>query len=77
MLGSDTLVAIDDRPLGKPRDEADAFRMLRALSGREHQVYTGVTVVAADGSVYSGVDASNVRFAEMSDDEIRGYIATG
>ena len=77
VLGSDTLVAIDDRPLGKPVDEDDAFRMLRELSGRRHQVYTGVTCVSADGSVYSGVDASNVRFADMTDEEIRSYIATG
>lgn len=77
VIGSDTLVAIDDQPLGKPADEADAFRMLRSLSGRWHQVYTGVTCVAADGSVYSGIDASNVRFAEMTDEEIRTYISTG
>lgn len=77
VLGSDTLVAIDDEPLGKPVDEEDAFHMLRRLSGRWHQVYTGVTCVAADGSIYSGVDASNVLFADMTDDEIRTYIATG
>lgn len=77
VLAADTLVAMDDMPLGKPVDEADAFRMLRALSGRWHQVYTGVCAVAADGSVYSGVDASDVRFGEMTDEEIRAYIATG
>ena len=77
VLGSDTLVAIENRPLGKPADEEDAFRMLRMLSGREHQVYTGVTVVSADGQVFSGVDASDVRFREMTDREIRAYIATG
>lgn len=77
VLGSDTLVAIDDHPLGKPVDEEDAFRMLRLLSGRMHQVYTGVTCIAADGTVHSGVDASNVRFAQMTDEEIRAYIATG
>lgn len=77
VLGSDTLVAIDNKPLGKPIDQDDAFRMLRSLSGREHQVYTGVTVVAADGSVYSDVDVSDVLFGEMSDQEILDYIATG
>jgi len=77
VLGSDTLVAIDDRPLGKPVDAEDAFRMLKELSGREHQVYTGVTVIAADGRVFSGLDCSTVHFAVMSDEEIRGYIATG
>ena len=77
VLASDTLVAIDDAPLGKPRDEADAFRMLRSLSGRWHHVYTGVCVVDARGGVHSGVDATAVRFGEMTDAEIRAYIATG
>lgn len=77
VLAADTLVAMDDVPLGKPEDEADAFRMLRALSGRWHQVYTGVCAVSAAGEIFSGVDASDVRFCEMTDAEIRAYIATG
>lgn len=77
VLAADTLVAIDNQPLGKPKDEADAFRMLRTLSGRLHQVYTGVTCVDRDGQIFSGLDASDVRFAEMSDEEIHAYIATG
>lgn len=77
ILASDTLVAVDDTPLGKPRDEEDAFRMLRSLSGRWHHVYTGVCVVDAQGGVHSGVDATAVRFGEMTDAEIRAYIATG
>lgn len=77
ILAADTLVAMDNVPLGKPTDEADAFKMLRSLSGRWHQVYTGVCAVSADGQVYQGLDASDVRFGEMTDDEIRAYIATG
>lgn len=77
VLAADTLVSVDDTALGKPLDEADAFRMLRALSGRWHQVYTGVTVVSADGAVYSGVDGTDVHFEEMTDEDIRRYIATG
>ena len=77
ILASDTLVAVDDTPLGKPRDEEDAFRMLRSLSGRWHHVYTGVCVVDARGVVHSGVDATAVRFGDMTDAEIRAYIATG
>lgn len=77
VLAADTLVAMDDAPLGKPEDEQDAFRMLRSLSGRWHQVYTGVCAVSAQGEVYSGLDASDVHFCDMSDDEIRAYIATG
>ena len=77
VLAADTLVALDNVPFGKPRDEADAFRMLRCLSGREHQVYTGVSCVAPDGAFHSGVDTSTVRFCAMSDAEIRAYIASG
>ena len=77
ILAADTLVAIDNMPLGKPADAADAHRMLRMLSGREHHVYTGVSVVSADGVLTGGLDASTVRFAQMSDAEIDRYIATG
>ena len=77
VLGSDTLVAIDDRPLGKPKDAEDACRMLRLLSGRTHQVYTGVTVVAADGMVYTDVDESHVTFDTLDEETIRAYVATG
>lgn len=77
ILASDTLVAVDDVPLGKPADEADAFRMLSSLSGRWHQVYTGVCVISAVGDVYAEVDATDVRFGPMSDEAIRAYIATG
>ena len=77
ILAADTLVAIDDVPLGKPADKADAFRMLRLLSGRTHHVSTGVCCVAADGALHSGVDVSEVRFTEMGDEDIRAYIATG
>ncbi len=77
ILAADTLVTLDGTPLGKPADEADAFRMLQALSGQTHHVYTGVCCVAPDGSLRRGLDASQVTFAEMTDAEIRGYIATG
>ena len=76
ILASDTLVAVDDVPLGKPADEADAFRMLSSLSDRWHQVYTGVCVISAAGDVYAEVDATDVRFGPMSDEAIRAYIAT-
>ena len=77
VLAADTLVAVDDVALGKPHDEADAARMLRLLSGRWHQVYTGVCAVSADGAVHSAVDATDVRFAAMPEEAIRRYIATG
>ena len=77
ILAADTLVAVDNAALGKPRDEEDAFRMLRLLSGRWHQVYTGVSVVDAQGHVRSAADGTDVHFCEMSDEDIRRYIATG
>ena len=77
ILAADTLVAVDNAALGKPRDEEDAFRMLRLLSGRWHQVYTGVSVVDAQGHVHSAAAGTDVHFCEMSDEDIRRYIATG
>lgn len=76
VIGSDTLVALGGRVLGKPADADDAYRMLRMLSGRVHRVYTGVAVVC-DGHMHVAVESTRVRFARMSDEEIRDYIATG
>ncbi len=77
ILAADTLVAVDDEALGKPHDAEDAARMLRRLSGRWHQVYTGVTAIAADGTVHTDTDVTEVHFQPMTDEEISRYIATG
>ena len=77
ILAADTLVSVDEKALGKPHDEEDAFRMLKMLSGRWHQVYTGVTVVDADGTLYCEADTTDVHFESMTEDAIRRYIATG
>lgn len=77
VLAADTLVALDDRPLGKPADAEDAKRMLRALSGRWHQVYTGVCAADAEGGLHAGLDTSDVRFLELTEAEIDAYVATG
>ena len=76
VIGADTVVELDGRLLGKPRDEADAFSMLRALSGNEHRVYTGVTLVR-DAQCVSDAEMTRVFFREMTDAEISAYIATG
>ncbi len=76
VIGSDTLVELDGAKLGKPRDEEDAFRMLRALSGRTHRVCTGLCCVRG-AAVLSGVEITEVVFRELSDGEIRAYIASG
>lgn len=77
ILAADTLVSVDEQALGKPQDAEDAFRMLHSLSGRWHQVYTGVTVVDADGTLRCEADVTDVHFETMSDEAIHGYIATG
>ncbi|HEY7727382.1 MAG TPA: Maf family protein [Candidatus Eisenbacteria bacterium] len=77
-LGADTIVAIDRRILGKPCDAEDARRMLRALSGRVHEVWTGVAVVdAADGRGVSEAARSLVKFAPLEEDVIDRYVETG
>ena len=78
VLGADTIVVIDKTILGKPRDAADAARMLRLLSGRTHEVITGVCIadsIAGDGEPAS--ETTRVTMRELSDDEIRDYVATG
>lgn len=76
IIAADTVVCTEGRVLGKPRDEEDAFNMLRSLSGRTHEVYTGVTVIYGDKTLCSS-ECTRVFFRELSDDEIRAYIATG
>lgn len=76
VISSDTLVELGAIPLGKPRDEAHAAEMLRALSGRAHNVHTGVAVHYM-GRVYSGVRSTAVRFRDMSEDEIADYVRGG
>jgi septum formation protein len=75
VLGAAT-VTLDNHILGKPADAADAARMLRLLSGRTHQVITGVAVVTAS-SAEAAAEVTAVRFLTLSDEEIAAYILTG
>jgi septum formation protein len=79
VLGADTTVVVEDEVLEKPRDETDARRMLRRLSGRWHEVLTGVALVRAGQALRLTVAHAStlVRFAELSDAEIDWYVATG
>ena len=77
VLAADTLVCLDDQVLGKPSDQADACRMLRALAGRWHSVYTGVCLHTPSGAVLERVETTRVRFAPLSDAAIARYVATG
>lgn len=75
VIGADTIVVLDGRILGKPNDEADAKAMLRFLSGREHEVITGVCLT--DGvKTEKFAQVSKVRFYELTDEEIAAYVAT-
>jgi septum formation protein len=76
ILAADTVVVVDGRILGKPADDADAARMLRLLSGRGHDVLTGVAV-RRGGKVAVEVDSTAVTFAPLSDIDIAWYVASG
>lgn len=81
VIGADTVVAVEEHILGKPADEADAMRMLRLLSGRTHQVVTGVAVIRVSAGLTvataTGHAATDVRFRDVSDGELLAYVATG
>ena len=78
IIASDTLVSLDGAPLGKPADAADAHRMLRALSGREHEVFSGVCVMDIEtGRHETRSVRTGVTFRALTDEEIDAYIATG
>lgn len=78
VLAADTLVFLDDKPLGKPADEAQARSMLRALSGRKHSVRTGMCLLnAATGERYLRVDGAQIEFDELTPEEIEDYVRTG
>lgn len=78
VLGADTTVVIGDEILGQPGDAATAQRMLRLLSGKWHQVLTGVALVrSADHKLSVDHQVTRVRFAELTEDEIDWYVSTG
>lgn len=76
VIGADTIVVLDGRIFGKPVDERDARRMLRELSGKTHQVITGVALARA-GQCETFAEITDVCFRELSDEEIAAYVASG
>ena len=76
VIAADTIVVCMDRVLGKPRDAADAKEMLRLLSGRDHQVMTGLTVLRGDTAV-THTEVTDLHFRELTDSEIDAYIQSG
>ena len=81
IIGADTVVVLDDKILGKPKDEEDAFRMIQSLQGRGHEVYTGVAVIEFDSegkrSTVNHAVGTKVYVNAMTEEEIHTYIATG
>lgn len=77
VLAADTLVAVDGNKLGKPKDDEDAKRMLRLLSGRTHQVWTGISLLLPSGELVTESDRSDVTFCEIPEDEILDYVRSG
>lgn len=76
VIGADTIVVIDDRVLGKPADARDAERMLTALSGRTHRVFTAVAVMRGDRRA-SGLEMVEVTFRPLTRQQVSAYVATG
>jgi septum formation protein len=77
VLGADTIVIVDNEILGKPKDAADAERMLRLFSGRDHEVTTAVCVITRTGQEVCAVETTRVHFSPISAEEIRAYVANG
>ncbi len=75
VLGADTVVVLDGKILGKPSDRADAFNMIKSLSGRVHSVFTGVCAVG-DGYTMTFAEETLVEFLPLSDEEISDYVNT-
>ena len=79
VIGADTVVASEDKILGKPASKEDAVRMLQGLQGRAHEVYTGVTIMTREGKENTKKtfhEKTKVVFYPMSDEEIRSYVNT-
>ena len=76
VIAADTIVVCKGKVLGKPKTEDEAFAMLRLLSGRDHQVMTGVTVLR-DTEIVSFTEITDLHFRELSDGEIARYVASG
>jgi septum formation protein len=76
VIAADTIVVLGNQVLGKPKDADHAKAMLRSLSGRDHQVMTGVTVIKGDICL-THTEITDIHFRDLSDSEIRNYVASG
>ena len=76
VIAADTIVVLGNQVLGKPKDASHALAMLRALSGRDHQVMTGVTVLKGN-TCLTHTEITDIHFRDLSDSEILSYVASG
>ena len=76
VIAADTIVVCDGKVLGKPKDEADAVAMLRLLSGRDHQVMTGMMVLRGNDAV-THTEVTDIHFRQLTEKEIKDYVRTG
>lgn len=76
VIGADTVVVLEGKVLGKPKDEADAAKMLKSLSGKAHEVFTGVSIIKSEKS-HCFFERTKVKFCELDDEQIRAYVASG
>ena len=76
VIAADTIVVCEGQVLGKPRDESDAFRILSLLSGRHHEVMTGLTVLRGD-EIVTHTEVTKIHFRDLHPQEVRAYIASG
>ena len=77
VISADTVVVLDGKTLGKPKDDEEAFKMLMELSGRTHEVITGYSVIKHDGEASVKCESTRVTFRKIAEDEARRYIKTG
>ncbi len=78
IIGGDTIVVLDNKILGKPKNEEDAYRMLKALSGKTHRVYSGIVVINMyNNKIEESAIYTEVKMGNLSDREILDYIKTG
>lgn len=77
VIGCDTVVALSGKVLGKPKNEKQAFHMLKSLSGKWHEVYSGITIVSTqEGKILSDYVCTKVKFSDITDEDIHKYIST-
>lgn len=78
IIGADTIVVYENKILGKPKDEDDAYRILKTLSGKEHEVLTGICIINPEKNIkVVDYERTIVKFRKLDDEKIRDYIKTG